>query len=180
MKDGIIIVKTNKAELQYVRTRIKGTYRSVYLFKSILSNETLVYVEILPTGYETYLLSSIDWDKSSKKPKSEWNKMFIKKQKLINECYLQMSKDKRFIASNFIRYNSRYKNTFNYFAVLVSYNFLDSKHIFLRLMYSNVFNRSWKYFIENYNNLEPYLKESITERQMLISFVVKFAKINKL
>ncbi len=168
------IVKTLHAKLCQVNYFTHSfTYNS--------SNETLILEKRQDSlKYKIGLDSALFWNKDSKKSKSEWNQMFLKKQNLIDQYYSYMVNDKRFILPNLVRYNSRYNHTFNYLAILVSYSILDNKHIFLKLMYSKVFNHNWKYFIENYDSLEHYLKDNLSARQMLISFVVKFAKINKL
>ena len=170
-----LVIETNEAKLE--TTHFKRIYRFTYYS----SKEVLIFDRLSDTvKYKVGLESAMCWGKHSKKSKLEWNRMFAKKQDLVNRYYLYALKDKRFLLPNLVRYNSRYKNTFNYFATLVSYDILDNKHIFLRLMYSKVFNHNWKYFVENYDNLEQYLRDNLSARQMLISFVSKFAKINKL
>ena len=169
-----IIVKTLQATLCQ-------TSYSIHNFTHSSSDEILTIEKKQNSlNYRIGLKSSSGWTKGSKKTRLEWARMFIKKQNLIDAYYLCMINDARFILPNLVRFNSRYNERFNYFTILVSYDVLDFKHKFLKLMYSAQFKPNWKYFVENYDSLQQYLKDNLSARQMLIAFVVKFAKINKL
>jgi len=112
--------------------------------------------------------------------KDQRKRLNKEKRFLIDHLYKQMLKNKQFIPLSFVRYNNRYNKEFNYYSLAVSYELLDAKHIFLKIMYSNFFNYNWKYFFDNYDRLEYHLKNNLSARQMLISFVSEHGKINKL
>lgn len=130
--------------------------------------------------FKLNLYQTIYLDKEKEDIKAQRKKLNEEKQFLIIQLYKCMLKNKSFILPNFIRYNSRYDKEFNYYALMVPYEYLDIKHIFLKLMYSKFFNYNWRYFLNNYDRLEYYLKNNLSARQMLISFVSRYGKINKL
>ena len=175
-----IIAETKTEKLAYIKTpsHIRYEFSHISLDKDLVITPS----ENLKYNFELYPYTHLPHPNKSNKDsiKAQQKELNKEKQFLIIQLYQCMLRDKKFILPNFIRHNSRYGKEFNYYTLMVPYELLDTKHIFLKLMYSNFFNHNWKYFFDNYDRLEFYLKNNLSARQMLISFVSEYGKINKL
>ena len=175
-----IIAETKNEKLACIKTpsHIRYEFSHISLDKDLVVTPS----ENLKYNFELYPYTHLPHPNKSNKDKlkAQQKELSEEKQFLIIQLYQCMLRDKKFVLPNFIRYNSRYDKEFNYYTLMVPYELLDAKHVFLKLMYSKFFNHNWKYFFDNYDRLEPYLKNNLSARQMLISFMSEHGKINKL
>lgn len=174
-----IIAKNKDGEL------IKTSYRNQYMFSSRSISRRKIIFEHVNNHFSIKLHPLVRCGGIKKLfpkevVKTQQKRRNKEKQLLVTCLYKQMLKNKSFIPPGYIRYNSRYDKEFNYYSIIVPYKLLDAKHVFLKLMYANSFKYNWGYFLNNYNRLESYLKNNLSARQMLISFVSEYGKINKL
>ena len=104
------------------------------------------------------------------------------------ELYIQIKDFKKKIGKKIFDnckisvFNSRYKININSAVFLVNLEDLDDFHFMFRLKSLKSFTKGWKEFIKRYkeHNLKELLKKNTWARQHLITFLVKFNKLNLL
>jgi len=100
--------------------------------------------------------------------------------KLHNELWVKSMVQKQYPTPLFEE-RKRYGVKFNFQALQVDFNLLDTKHQLLKMVYSNHYGYIWKYFVNHYElSFKSLLEKCLWARQMLLTFVTKFNKFNNL